>query len=132
VLLFQFVETVFTDNLYVCEFLRGIRPATLEDEHLITFIAPPVLVSPPSIVRIDSSRVEPERRSVHSRGQMLAHERRFTSAVPGTLYEAFLFHGLPNDLPFSSERQGRVQAYHGREEPRAPARGVAAQADLRA
>jgi hypothetical protein len=24
-----------------------------------------------------------------------------------------------NDLPFSSERQGRVQAYHGREEPRA-------------
>ncbi len=26
---------------------------------------------------------------------------------------------LPNDLPFSSERQGRVQAYHGREEPRA-------------
>ena len=26
---------------------------------------------------------------------------------------------LPNDLPFSSERQGRVRAYHGREEPRA-------------
>jgi hypothetical protein len=25
----------------------------------------------------------------------------------------------PNDLPFSSERQGRVRAYHGREEPRA-------------
>src|SRR5438132_714031 len=24
-----------------------------------------------------------------------------------------------NDLPFSSERQGRVQAYHGREGPRA-------------
>jgi hypothetical protein len=26
---------------------------------------------------------------------------------------------LPNDLPFSSERQGRVRAYHGREESRA-------------
>ena len=26
---------------------------------------------------------------------------------------------LPNDLPFSSERQGRLRAYHGREEPRA-------------
>ncbi len=26
---------------------------------------------------------------------------------------------LPNDLAFSSERQGRVRAYHGREEPRA-------------
>jgi hypothetical protein len=26
---------------------------------------------------------------------------------------------LPNDLPFSSERQVRVRAYHGREEPRA-------------
>jgi len=26
---------------------------------------------------------------------------------------------LPNDLPFSSERQGRARAYHGREEPRA-------------
>jgi hypothetical protein len=25
---------------------------------------------------------------------------------------------LANDLPFSSERQGRVRAYHGREEPR--------------
>jgi len=24
-----------------------------------------------------------------------------------------------NDLPFSSERQGRLRAYHGREEPRA-------------
>jgi hypothetical protein len=30
------------------------------------------------------------------------------------------------DLPFSSERQGRLRAYHGREEPRASARGVAA------
>ena len=29
-------------------------------------------------------------------------------------------HASPyNDLPFSSERQGRVQAYHGRGEPRA-------------
>ena len=26
---------------------------------------------------------------------------------------------LPNDLPFSSERRGRVRAYHGREESRA-------------
>jgi len=26
---------------------------------------------------------------------------------------------LPNDLPFSGERQSRVRAYHGREEPRA-------------
>ena len=26
---------------------------------------------------------------------------------------------LANVLPFSSERQGRVRAYHGREEPRA-------------
>src|SRR5450631_1301249 len=29
------------------------------------------------------------------------------------------FSCLPNDLPFSSERPGRVRAYHGREEPRA-------------
>jgi predicted RNase H-like HicB family nuclease len=36
-----------------------------------------------------------------------------------------------NDLPFSGECQGRVRAYHGREEPRASARGVAAEADLR-
>src|SRR4051812_21456778 len=36
-------------------------------------------------------------------------------------YRSPYLHGprLPNDLPFSSERQGRVQAYHGREEPRA-------------
>jgi len=26
---------------------------------------------------------------------------------------------LSNDLPFSSERRGRLRAYHGREEPRA-------------
>jgi hypothetical protein len=26
---------------------------------------------------------------------------------------------LPNDLPFSSERPGRLRAYHGHEEPRA-------------
>ena len=39
---------------------------------------------------------------------------------------------LSNDLPFSGERQGRVRAYHGREESRAPARGVAAHARLRA
>ena len=36
-----------------------------------------------------------------------------------------------NDLPFSSERQGRVRAYHGCEELRASARGVAAPARLR-
>ena len=29
------------------------------------------------------------------------------------------FTGPSNDLPFSSERQGRARAYHGREEPRA-------------
>ena len=29
------------------------------------------------------------------------------------------FRRLSNDLPFSSERQGRLRAYRGREEPRA-------------
>jgi hypothetical protein len=33
---------------------------------------------------------------------------------------------LPNVLPFSSERQSRFRAYHGREEPRTRARDVAA------
>jgi len=42
------------------------------------------------------------------------------------------FRRLPNDLPFSSERQDRVPAYHGREESRAPAPGVAARAHMQA
>jgi hypothetical protein len=29
------------------------------------------------------------------------------------------FAALPNDLPFSSERRGRLRGYHGRDEPRA-------------
>ena len=33
---------------------------------------------------------------------------------------------LPNVLPFSGERRTDARSYHGREEPRAPARGVAA------
>jgi hypothetical protein len=34
--------------------------------------------------------------------------------------------GLANVLPFSGERRTVVRSYHGREESRAPARGVAA------
>jgi hypothetical protein len=33
---------------------------------------------------------------------------------------------LSNVLPFSGERRTDARSYHGREEPRAPARGVAA------
>ncbi len=35
-----------------------------------------------------------------------------------------------NDLPFSGERRTVVRSYHGREEPRALARGVAARPAL--
>src|SRR3954452_2123922 len=38
--------------------------------------------------------------------------------------------GLPNVLPFSGERRTDARSYHGREEPRAPARGVAARPAL--
>ena len=37
-----------------------------------------------------------------------------------------------NVLPFSGERRTDARSYHGREEPRAPARGVAARAHVRA
>jgi hypothetical protein len=40
------------------------------------------------------------------------------------LRNAFIF-SLPNDLPFSSERQGRLRAYHGREEPTSERPGAA-------
>ena len=36
----------------------------------------------------------------------------------------------PNVLPFSGERRTDARSYHGREEPRAPARGVAARPAL--
>ncbi|MEO5769307.1 MAG: DDE-type integrase/transposase/recombinase [Polyangia bacterium] len=43
---------------------------------------------------------------------------------------ASTFIGLPNVLAFSGERQGRLRAYHGREERPGSARGVAASANL--
>jgi hypothetical protein len=64
---------------------------------------------------------------------------RPTTAKPGTIRQSYtpsteLYYGtrstartrLPNVLPFSGERRTDARSYHGREEPRAPARGVAA------
>lgn len=63
---------------------------------------------------------------------VLCHSREVTTAFPiprirppTTIAIHMVFSRPSNDLPFSGERRTDARAYHGREESRAQARGVA-------
>ncbi len=79
------------------------------------------------LVSIASSKIvfalSPARRPLHT----VRHVRTIpTEKSIHPSISTLVLPCLPNVLPFSGERRTDARSYHGREEPRAPARGVAA------
>src|SRR5450631_4769856 len=70
----------------------------------------------------------PARGGAETAGAAPTRGRQATRANPSTVIA--ILTSLSNVLPFSGERRTDARSYHGREEPRAPARGVAARPPL--